>query len=81
MGVGVIEPEIPQNYVFEQILKHSLNFEPLPLPISGINLKFDYTILCVLNQSLVSQNVVFKSYLYQKLSRKTFGGRLDPPNP
>ena len=37
------------SYVFEQILKHSLNFEPLPHPISGINSEFDYATLCVLN--------------------------------
>ena len=27
----------------------------------------------------MSQNFVFKTYVYPKLSRKTLGGRLDPP--
>ena len=56
-----------KNYVFEQIFKHFLNFEPLPPLISGLNSKFDYVTLCVLNWSLISQNFVLKSYLYQKL--------------
>ena len=56
-----------KNYVFEQIFKHSLNFEPLYPLISGLNSKFDYVTLCVLNWSLLSQNFVLKSYLYQKL--------------
>ena len=60
------------------ILNHSLNSEPLPTLISGLNPRFDYATLCVLNQNLVSQNFVLKSY--QKLSRKNpWGGRLDPP--
>ena len=76
-----IEPETPKRYVFEQFFKHSLNFEPLPPLISGLNSKFDYAILCVLNWSLVSQNFVLKSYLYQKLLRKTLGGLARPPPP
>ena len=72
-----------ENYVFEQIFKHSLNFVPPPPLISGLTSKFDHATLCVLNWSLVSQNFVLKSYLYRNLSRKTFGGggggRLDPP--
>ena len=68
---------------FSASLKHSFNFEPLPPLISGLNPKFDHASLCVLNRSLVSQNFVLKSYLYQTLSRKTFfgDGRLDPPPP
>ena len=64
----------PKNYVFEQIFKYSLNFEPLLHLISGLNYKLDYALLCVLNWSLVSQNFVLKSYLYQKLSRKILWG-------
>ena len=56
----------------------SLNFEPLPPLISEINLKFDCSTLCVLNRSLVSQNFVLKSYLYQKLSRKNLWGSRPP---
>ena len=52
---------------FQQIFKHSLNFEPLPPLISGLNSKSDYTTLCVLNWILVSQNFVLKLCLYQKL--------------
>ena len=70
-----------KNYVFEKIFKHSLNFEPLPRFISRLNSKFDYTTLCVLNWSLVSENLVLKSYLYQNLSRKAFGGAARPPPP
>ena len=66
--------KIPKDYVFEQILKHSLNFEPLPPLISRLNFKFDYATLCVLNWCLVSQNFVVKSYLYQKLWRKNLYG-------
>ena len=69
-----LSQKTPKNYVSGQIFKHSLNFEPLPPLISGLNSKFDYATLCVLNWSLVSQNFVLKSYLYQKLSRKTLGG-------
>ena len=39
----------PENYVFEQIFEQSLNFEPLPPLIFGLNSKFDYAALCVLN--------------------------------
>ena len=56
-----------KNYVFEQIIKHSLNFEILRPLISGLNPKFDYATLCALNRSLVSQNLVLKSYLHKKL--------------
>ena len=66
-----IEPENSKNCVFEQIFKHSLNFELLPSVISGLNSKFDYAILCVVNWSFVSQNFVLKSYLCQKLWRKS----------
>ena len=77
-----IEPENKKKLCFfKQILKHYLNFEPLPLPISGLNLKFDYDTLYVPNRSLLSQNLVFKSYLYQTLSRKLFGGSSRPPPP
>ena len=44
-----IEPENSKNYVFEQIFKHFLNFEPLLPLISGINSRFDYATLCILN--------------------------------
>ena len=44
-----IEPENSKNYIFKQIFKHSLSFEPLPPVISGLNSKFDYATLCVLN--------------------------------
>ena len=70
-----------KNYVFEQIFKHSLNFEPLFPLISGLNSKFDYATLCVLNWSLVIQNFVFKSHLYQKLSRKNLWRVGSPPPP
>ena len=49
-------------------------FDSLPPPISEINPKFDYATLCALNRSLVSQNFIFKSYLYQKLSRRKLWG-------
>ena len=62
----------PENYVFEHIFKHSLNFEPLP--ISELYSKFNYATLFVLNWSLFSQNFFVKSYLYQKLSRKNLWG-------
>ena len=82
MGVDVpntpltlkLSQKTKQNYVFKQMLKHSLNFERLPPLISGLNPKFDYATLCVLNRRLVSQNFVLKSYLYQKLSRKNLLG-------
>ena len=74
-----LSQKTPKNYGFEQFFKHSLNFEPLPPLISELNSKFDHAILCVLNWSLVSQNFVLKSYLYQKLWRKTFGGSRTPP--
>ena len=49
----LLTPELsqrtPRNYVFEQIFKHSLNFEPPPPLISGLNCEFDYATLCVLN--------------------------------
>ena len=48
------EPEKSKNYVFEQIIEHSLNFRTLPSLISGLNPKFDYSTRCVLNLSLVS---------------------------
>ena len=38
-----------KDYVFEQILNYSLNFEPLPPLIAGLNPKFYYATLCVLN--------------------------------
>ena len=60
---------------------HSLNFKPFPPLISGLNPKFAYTTLCVINRSLAGQNFALKSYLYQKLSRKTFGGSARPPSP
>ena len=44
-----LNQKTPKNYVFEQIFQHFLNFEPLPPLISGLNSKFDYTTLCVLN--------------------------------
>ena len=46
-----IEPENSKSYVFEQIFKHFVTFEPLPPLISGLNSKFNYatTNLCVLN--------------------------------
>ena len=69
-----LSPKTPKNYVFEQIFKHSLNFELLPPLISRLNSKFDYATLCVINWSLVSQNFVLKYYLYQKLSRKNLWG-------
>ena len=47
-----------KSYVSEQILKHSLNFEPLPPLISGLNLKLCHATLCILNRSLLSQNPV-----------------------
>ena len=57
--------------VFEQIFKHSLNFEPLPPLISGLNSKFDYATLCVLNHEVWLAKISFlESYLYQTLSRK-----------
>ena len=31
-----LSQENSKNYVFEQILKHSLNFEPLPPPITNL---------------------------------------------
>ena len=65
---------------FEQIFKHSLNFKPVPPLISGLNSKFDYATF-VLNWSLVSQNFVLKSYLYQKLSRKNLSGVSSTPPP
>ena len=68
------EPENSKKYVFEQIFKHFLNFEPLLHLISGLNSKFDYFTLCVLNSSLGSQNFVLKSYIYQKLLRKNLWG-------
>ena len=43
-----IEPENYKNYVFEQILNHSLSFEPFPSLISGLNSKF-FATLCVFN--------------------------------
>ena len=44
-----LSQKTPKNYVCEQIFKHFLNFEPLPPLISGLNSKFDYATLCVLN--------------------------------
>ena len=41
-----LSQKTPKNYVFEQIFKHSRNFEPLPPLISGLNSKFDYATLC-----------------------------------
>ena len=77
-----IEPETQQNYVFEQILNHFHNFEPIPPLISGLNSKFHYSTLRALNGSLVSQNFVLKSYLYQKLLRKRlWAGSARPPPP
>ena len=80
-----IEPEnSKKNYVFEQILNHSLNFERLLPLISGLNpkSKLDYATLRVLNRRLVSQSFVLKSYLYEK--KKHFVGStltLYPPPP
>ena len=76
-----LSQKTPENYVFEQIFKHFLNFGPLPPLISGLNSKFCYATLCVLNWSLVSQNFVLKSYLYQKLPRKNLWevGSTPPP--
>ena len=62
-------------------LKYSLSFESLPPLISGLNPKFEYSTVCVLNRNLARKNFVFKSYLYQKLSRKKFGSRLPLPPP
>ena len=69
-----LSQKTPKNYAFEQILKHFLSFEPLPPLISGLNPKFAYATLCVLNRSLVSQIFVLRSYFYQKLSRKNVWG-------
>ena len=60
--------------MFQQIIKHFLKFEPLTPLISELNPKFGNATLCVLNGSLLSQNFVSKSYLYQTILRKTFGG-------
>ena len=75
-----IEPEnSKKNYVFQHIFKHSLNFEPLPPLIYGLNSKFDYATLCVLIWSLLAkisfQNLIsIKSYW-----GKTVGGSARPP--
>ena len=76
-----IEPKTKKNYVFEKILKHSFNFEPLPPPISGINPKFDYATLCVLHRSLASHNFVFKSYFYKSYRGNLWGVGSNPPPP
>ena len=44
-----LSQKTPKNYVFEQIFKHSFNFESLPPLISGLNSNFDYATLSVLN--------------------------------
>ena len=69
-----LSQKTPKNYVFKQIFNHSLNFEPSPPLISGLNSKFDYATSCVLNGSLASQNFVLKSFLYQKVSRRNLWG-------
>ena len=75
-----LSQKTPEIYVFGQIFKHSLNFEPLCPLIYWLNCKFDCATLCVLNWSLVSQKFVLKSYLYQKLLRKNLsGGSARPP--
>ena len=62
---------------FEQIFNRSLNFESLPPLISGINLKFCYALLLFQNLNLVSQTLVLKLYLCQKLCKKNLWP--DPP--
>ena len=61
------------------------NFKQFPhfLPSSYFGAKFQI-LLCPLSghyRSYISQNFVFKTYAYPKLSRKNLrgGGRLDPP--
>ena len=39
-----------KNYVLEQILNHSLNFEPISTIISQLNSKFCYATQCVLKE-------------------------------
>ena len=69
----------PKNYVFEQIFKHSLNFEPLSPLISGLVTNL-ITPAYVFLIEVSLANFVLKSYFYQKLSRKTFGeGSARPP--
>ena len=60
-----LSQKIQNNYVFEKIFKHSLNFEHIPPLISGL--------------SLVSQNFSIKSYLHRKLSMNIWGLARPPP--
>ena len=48
----------------------SLIFYPLPQPILGLSFKFYYAPLSGHYRSYISQNFVFKTYAYPKLSRK-----------
>ena len=47
--ISYLTLEMSQKTKIEQIFKHFLNFEPLPPLIAGLNSKFDYATLCVLN--------------------------------
>ena len=64
-----IEQENSKKLCFDQILNHSLNFEPLLLLLSELNLKFHNATLCVLYRSMFSQNFVLN--LVYLLSHKS----------
>ena len=70
-----------QKLYFGQISNSSLIFYPFPLPILGLSFKFNYTPLSGHYRSYLSQNFVFKTYAYPKLSRKNLRGVDLPPPP
>ena len=69
-----LSQKTPKDYVFEQIFKHFLNFEPLPPLISGLNSKFDYAPYVFLIEDWLAK-ISFQNLISIKSYRgKTFGG-------
>ena len=60
--------------VFEQILNNSLDFEPIPSLISGLNSKFRYAPLCVLTEVWLAKISFHNHFCVESYRRKTLRG-------
>ena len=80
--ISKINKKVPKTVFFLQISNCSLIFDPLPLPIFRLSLTFCCTLPSGHHKSWISQNFVFKDYIYPRLWRKNFwGDQLTHPPP